>query len=92
MVLANDSLSVACFLGLGANEKAPDHFTLTLFKDRLLENGGSKAYEELFDEVIRIAREKGVKFGKLQLVDTVHVVADVNVEKDKAKGGESTQG
>ena len=31
-VLANDSLSVACFLGLGAYEKARDHSTLTLFE------------------------------------------------------------
>jgi len=88
-VLANDSLSVACFLGLGADEEAPDHSTLSLFKDRLLENGRGKAYEDLLDEIIRIAKEKGVKFGKLQLLDTVHVVADVNLEKDKArqKGG-----
>jgi len=84
-VLSNDSLSVAYFLELGASEKAPDHSTLTLFKGRLLEKGGSKAYEDLFDEIIRIAKEKGVKFGKLQLVDTVHVVADVNLEKDKAR-------
>jgi IS5 family transposase len=84
-VLANDSLSVACFLGLGADEKAPDHSTLTLFKNRLLERGGQRAYEELFDEIIRVAQEKGVKFGKLQVVDTVHVVADVNVGKDKRR-------
>ena len=84
-LLANDSLSVACFLGLGADEKAPDHSTLTLFKNRLLENRGARAYEELLDEIIRIAKERGVSFGKLQIVDTVHVVADVNLEKDKAK-------
>lgn len=84
-VLANDSLSVACFLGLGADEKAPDHSTLTLFKNRLLERGGQRAYEELFDEIIRIAQEKGVKFGKLQVVDTVHAVADVNPGKDKRR-------
>jgi IS5 family transposase len=84
-VLANDSLSVACFLGLGANEKTPDHSTLTLFKNRLLDNGGRKAYEGLLDETIRIAQDKGVNFGKLQIVDTVHVVADVNLEKDKAR-------
>ena len=58
-VLSNDSLSVAYFLGLGADEKAPDHSTLTLFKDRLLENGRGKAYEDLFDEIIRIAKMRG---------------------------------
>ena len=58
-MLANDSLSVAYFLGLGANEKAPDHSTLTLFKNRLLKKGGEKAYEELFEEITKIAQEEG---------------------------------
>jgi IS5 family transposase len=84
-VMANDSLSIACFLGLGADEKAPDHSTLTLFKDRLLENGGGKSYEELFDEIIRIAQEKGIKFGQLQIVDAVHLIADVNIGKDRGR-------
>ncbi len=54
--LANDSLSVGLFLGIGANEKVPDHSTLTLFKNRLIQNAGMKVYEELFDETIKIAR------------------------------------
>jgi len=87
-ILANDSLSIGLFLGLGADEKAPDHSTLTLFKNRLINNAGLKAYERLFDEIIRIAQEKGVKFGKLQVVDSVHVVADVNVGKDKQRQSE----
>ena len=84
-VLANDSLSIGFFLGLGADEKAPDHSTLTLFKNRLINNAGLVTYEELFDEIIRIAQEKGVKFGKVQVVDGVHLVADVNVGKDKQR-------
>jgi IS5 family transposase len=83
--LANDSLSIGLFLGLGADEKASDHSTLTWFKNWLIENAGLKAYDELFDEIIRIAQEKGVKFGKLQIVDSVHLVANVNVEKDKQR-------
>jgi IS5 family transposase len=84
-VLANDSLSIGLFLGLGADEKAPDHSTLTLFKNRLTGNAGLKAYEGLFDEIVRLAQEKGVKFGQLQIVDSVHLVADVNLGKDKQR-------
>ena len=84
-VLANDSLSLGLFLGLGADEKAPDHATLTLFKNRLVQNAGTKAYEELFDQIMKIAQEKGVKFGKLQIVDSVHLVAEVNVVKDRQR-------
>jgi hypothetical protein len=84
-MLANDSLAVACFLGLGADDKAPDHSTLSLFKDRLLQQGGKEAYEGLFNEIVRIAQEKGVRFGPIQVVDSVHVIADVNLSKDKSR-------
>ncbi len=84
-VMANDSLSIGLFLGLGADERAPDHSTLTLFKNRLVENAGLRAYEELFDEIIRVAQEKRVKFGKLQVVDSVHLAADVNPGEDKQR-------
>ena len=65
-ILANDSLSIGLFPVSGADEKAPDHSALTLFRNRLVNDAGLKAYEELFDEVIRIAQEKRVEFGKLQ--------------------------
>ena len=83
--MSDDSLAIGYFLGLGADEKAPDHSTLTLFKNRLMQNAGTKVYEELFNEIIKIAQEKGVKFGKLQAVDSVHLVADVNLEKDRKR-------
>ena len=83
--LANDSLSVGLFLGIGANERVPDHSTLTLFKNRLIQNAGIKVYEELFDEIIKVAQEKGIKFGRLQIVDSVHLVADVNISKDRSR-------
>ena len=89
--VVNDSLSAKWFVGLAANEAAPDHASLTVFKNRLIEAGGMKAYQELFDEIIKLAQGKGVKFGKLQVVDSVHLVADVNVGKDRErqKGGEA---
>ncbi len=65
-ILANDSLSIGLFPELGTDEKAPDHPALTLLKNRLVNDAGSKAYEELFDEITRIAQEKRVKFAKLQ--------------------------
>ncbi len=84
-VLANDSLSIDFFLGVGADEKSPDHSTLTLFKSRLIQGAGLKAYKELFDEIISMIQEKDVKFGQLQIVDSVHLVADVNLGKDKQR-------
>ena len=84
--LSNDSLSVKLFLGLGADQRAPDHATLSLFKNRLLAKKGEKVFEELFRGILKIAKEKGIKLGPIQVVDSVHTIADVNVEKDEGRG------
>jgi transposase len=76
----NFYMPAKAFIGLGVAEKAPDHSTLTVFKVRLLKKGGIDAFAKMFDMIIAQARGAGVVFGKVQLVDAVHTVADVNVE------------
>lgn len=83
--LSNDSLSAKCFLGLSADERAPDHSTLSLFKERLLAGQGLGAYKELLGEVVRLAQEKGIVLGRVQLVDSVHTLADVSTSKDEGR-------
>lgn len=78
----NDSLSAKYFLGLGVNEPAPDHSSLTYFKERLLAGGGKTAYDELLREILTQAKELGVVFGSVQIVDSTHVIANVNTDKD----------
>lgn len=80
---ANLHLAGKFFVGLGADEFAPDHSTLTTFKDRIAKSAGLKAYEALFNEMVKIAMEKGITFGSVQTVDSVHTVANVNLTKDK---------
>ena len=85
----NFNLVAKCFVGLAVDEPAPDYSTLSLFTSRLVENKKTTAFEALLQEIIVIAKEKGVAFGALQILDSVHVIADVNVQKDnqrKAKG------
>jgi IS5 family transposase len=84
-VVVNENLPTKFFVGLGVNKKSPDHATLTLFKNRLIENRGIKVYEELFNEIIIIALEKGIKFGKIQVIDSVHTIANVNLIKDEQR-------
>jgi IS5 family transposase len=55
---------------------------LSLFKSRLLENKKTTAFETLLQEIIAIAKEQAIVFGSLQVLDSVHVIADVNVPKD----------
>ena len=78
----NDSLSGKWFLGLAVDEAAPDHSTLTAFKRRITEQAGEACLRDLLEEIIRQAAGAGVAFGSIQVVDSTHTVADVNVAKD----------
>ena len=49
--LCNLYLPAKSFLGLGVDEKAPDHSTLTAFKERILENGRLAAFERLLQDI-----------------------------------------
>ena len=72
-LFVNDSLSAKYFLGLGADEPSPDSTTLTVFKGRLLKAKGQKPWEELLVKVVGLSREKGIVFGRIQVVDSVHL-------------------
>lgn len=70
------------FVGLGADEPAPDHTSLTTFKERIIASVGIKGYEAVFNELLRVAMEKGIVFGQIHTVDSVHTIANVNLPKD----------
>lgn len=70
------------FVGLGADEPAPDHTSLTTFKERIIAAVGLKGYEAVFCELLRVAMDKGVSFGQIHTVDSVHTIANVNLAKD----------
>jgi len=84
-IMVNDSLSMKYFLGLGVDEQAPDHSSLTYFKERLLKGGGKSAFDELLREILTQAQEKGIKFGSIQIIDSVHTIANVNTDKDRQR-------
>jgi transposase, IS5 family len=81
----NYYLPAKAFVGLGITDRAPDHSTLTVFKVRLLKHKGAGDYSKLFDVIIRQAQAAGVQFGTIQVVDSVHTVANVNNEKDRKR-------
>ena len=83
--MCNLNLAAKYFLGLGIDERPPDHTTLTALKKRILANGNLGVFEALLRDVIALAVEKGIKFGEVQVVDSTHSIADVNVGKDKKK-------
>jgi transposase len=77
----NDCLSAKYFVGLAIDENAPDHSTLTKFRKRLISRGKLKVFEEMLKEIVGIAIQRGVQFGSIQVVDSVHTVANVNTQR-----------
>jgi len=84
-VYINENLPAKFFVGLAVDQKAPDHSTLTVFRDRLMERGKLKVFEEMLEEIVQMAQQSGVQFGSIQIIDSVHSVAKVNTAKDKTR-------
>jgi IS5 family transposase len=81
--LSTYHLAVKYFLGLAIDEAAPDHATRTQFKNRLLDRGGWEAFRIAFEGLLQQARAQGLEIGTLQVLDSVHTQADVNLQKDR---------
>jgi IS5 family transposase len=84
-VYVNENLPAKYFVGLAVDEKAPDHSTLTVFRERLVKRGKLKVFEEMLEEIVQIGLQKGIQFGSIQIVDSVHSIANVNTEKDQKR-------
>ena len=86
----NDSMSAKYFLGLGMDQSAPDHSTLTKFKERIILRKRELKLAQLLADIVQTALEKGIQFGAIQVVDSTHSVADVNTAKEESrkKGGQ----
>lgn len=81
--MVNDSISMKFFLDIGIDQPAPDHSTLTYFKERLILGGGKSAYDGLLREILNQAWDKGIEFGSVHVIDSTHTIANVNTDKDK---------
>lgn len=81
----NFHLAIKEFVGLAVDERAPDHSTLSEFTQRIRESGGWAKLEAICDDVLRQARTAGIQLGKIQVVDSVHTVADVDKDADRER-------
>ncbi|MFZ3070484.1 MAG: transposase [Anaerolineaceae bacterium] len=84
-VYINENLPARYFVGLAVDQKAPDHTSLTVFRERLIRRGKEKVFQEMLDEIVQIALQSGIQFGSIQLIGSVHSIANVNTAKDKAR-------
>ncbi len=83
--VVNFQLPAKEFVGLAVDEPAPDHSTLCLFKRRLRQVGRWTHFEGLNDEILRQAMAAGICLGKIQVVDSVHTVANVDNDADRQR-------
>jgi transposase, IS5 family len=81
----NLNLAIKEFVGLAVDELAPDHSTLSEFNRRLREANGWHAFQAIGDDVLRQAQAAGIRLGKIQVVDSVHTVADVDNDADRQR-------
>jgi len=79
---ANENMPARYFLGLGGQHSAHDHSTLTVFKQRIIQREGAEAFEARLKGIVQAAKEKGISFGPIQVVDATHTIADVDVKQD----------
>jgi IS5 family transposase len=84
-VYLNENLPAKYFVGLAVDQRAPDHSTLTVFRERLVKRGKLKVFEEMLEEIVQIALQRGIRFGSIQIVDSVHSIANVNTDKDQKR-------
>jgi transposase, IS5 family len=81
----NFNLVIKEFVGLAIDQRAPDHSTLCEFNARLRASGGWEQFQAIGDSVLRQACAAGIQMGKIQVVDSVHTVADVDNEADRQR-------
>jgi len=81
----NENIPARYFIDLALDQRGPDHSTLTKFKNRLIARGAWSELGRVFDGFLQQARDQGLELGEIQIVDSVHTRADVNLEKDKQR-------
>ena len=73
------------FVGPGVDQPSPDHSTLTVFKKTISNLKGGNIWNRLFVRILREAKRLGIVFGSVQIIDSTHTTANVNLSKDNER-------
>jgi len=74
---AGSDVACRCFLHLGLEDAVPDASTLSVFRSRL----GAERFKEIFNRSVVMAVDRGLVKGRLTLVDSYGVVADMAIPR-----------
>jgi IS5 family transposase len=80
--LATYDIRVKQFLHLPIDGKAPDHSSLSRFRDVVLTTLGTAYLDQIFQEILLAAKGHGVCFGRVYAIDATHVESSINGKKD----------
>lgn len=83
---ATSNLYVKYFLGLPIDEKAPDHSTISRFRDEVLKAKGVTFFHELFRSLLAQAKRQGVALSVIDALDATHTWASVDASKPDDPG------
>ncbi|WP_052087777.1 IS1182 family transposase [Paenibacillus wynnii] len=72
----NVNLAYRWFLGLGLSEPVPDHSTISYNRNGRFQ--GTDVFQEIFDEVVRLAISHRMIAGRLLITDSTHIEANAN--------------
>lgn len=64
------------FLGLSFSDPVPDHSTISWNRTKRFKN--SSVFQEIFDEIVRLAIHHGMVAGRLLATDSTHIQASAN--------------
>lgn len=78
---ATNNLCIKYFLELPINEKAPDHSTISRFRDEVLKVKGTAFFLDTFRSLLLQAKQKGVTISVIEALDATHTWANVDVQK-----------
>lgn len=81
----NENIPAKAFLGLEITDAAPDFTTLSFFRNEVLTRMGPEWITHTFRRVVAEARDTGVPFGTIHVLDATHTVADVNTHEDRER-------
>lgn len=70
------NLAYRWFLGLGLSQPVPDHSTISSNRNGRFQ--GTNIFQEIFDEVVRLAISHHMIAGRLLITDSTHIEANAN--------------
>ncbi|AGA57666.1 transposase [Thermobacillus composti KWC4] len=75
----NMNIAYRWFLGLGLSKKAPDHTTISW--NRRYRFKGTTVFQDIFDEIVRLAIRHRMVGGRVLITDSTHLKANANKRK-----------